>query len=77
MIDFNFPFPFFGIDKGHNPNEQPQITSPSMSNMRPFDASDGRARGGQRPGLDKKYAQQIGSDSNAILAICQVTVIED
>ena len=31
---------------------------------------------GQRPGLDKKYSQQIGGTPSPIVAMCSVTVID-
>lgn len=70
------PFPIRGIDKGRATPEQPGQTSPDMKNMRPYDTLDNRARGGQRPAMDKKYADQIGGDAVPIVAICTVTVVD-
>ena len=70
------PFPLQGIDKGRSTSEQPMATSADLNNVRPYDTLDNRARGGQRPGLDKKYAQQIGGAASPIVAICSVTVID-
>ncbi len=47
-----------------------------MNNMRVYDTLDERARGGQRPGLDKRYSQQIGGDAVSIVAICSVTTVD-
>ena len=69
------PFPKKGIDKGRAASEQPQETSPDMNNMRLYDTLDNRARGGQRPKTDKKYAQQIGGGTAPIVAVCSVTVV--
>ena len=69
-------FPFKGIDKGRAACEQPGETSPDLNNVRPYDTLDNRARGGQRPGLDKLYSQQIGSEVAPIVAICSVTVVD-
>lgn len=68
-------FPFKGLDKGRATGQQPEGTSPDLSNVRPYDTLDNRARGGQRPGLDKLYTEQISGEAAAIMAICSVTVI--
>ncbi|KKN77437.1 hypothetical protein LCGC14_0359960 [marine sediment metagenome] len=68
-------FPLQGIDKGRATPEQPIATSPDLNNVRPYDTLDNRARGGQRPGLDKLYAQQIGGTEAPIVAMCSVTVV--
>lgn len=70
------PFPTKGIDKGHATHRQSPDTSCDMKNIRLYDTLDKRARGGQRPGLDKKYSQQIGETPSPIVAICSVTVID-
>jgi len=69
-------FPSKGINKGRAACEQPEETSPDMNNVRPYDTLDNRARGGQRPGLDKLYSQQIGGGSGPIVAICSVTIVD-
>ncbi len=69
-------FPLQGIDKGRTTSEQPIATSPDLNNVRPYDTLDNRARGGQRPGLDKLYAQQIGGLAGPIVAMCSVTIVE-
>ena len=69
-------FPMKGIDKGNAAHQQSPETSSNIKNMRLYDTLDKRARGGQRPGLDKKYSQQIGGASKAVVAICSVTVID-
>ena len=70
------PFPLQGIDKGRTTSEQPIATSPDLNNVRPYDTLGNRARGGQRPGLDKLYSQQIGGATFPIVAICSVTVVD-
>ncbi len=66
-------FPSGGINKGRATFEQPKETSPDMNNMRLYDTLDNRARGGQRPGLDKWGAgTQIGSAEQPV--VCMVTV---
>ena len=69
-------FPIKGIHKGAITSEQPELTTPSMNNMRPFDQLAERARGGQRPGLEKWGAGvQIGDADNPVIAMCSVTSI--
>ena len=76
MANLNISFPFEGIDKGRAASQQSPTTSPDMNNMRVYDTLDNRARGGQRPGLDKRYSQQIGGDAVFIVAICSVTTVD-
>jgi len=71
----NIPFPIKGIHKGRGTSQQPRVTSPDMNNIRLFDVLDHRARGGQRPGLDKLYSQQIGGIASPIVAVCSVTTV--
>ena len=70
------PFPIKGVNRGRGASEQPGQTAPFMNNMRPYDTLDNRARGGQRPGQDKRYSQQIGGEAFPIIAICTVTVVD-
>lgn len=70
-------FPLQGIDKGRATSDQPEATSPDMNNMRPYDTLDNRARGGQRPGLDKWGAgTQIGSAEQPVVAMVIVSSVE-
>ena len=70
-------FPFSGIDKGRAASNQSPDTSPDIKNMRPYDTLDNRARGGQRPGLDKwGNGDQIGGGAFPIVDICSVTTID-
>ncbi len=70
-------FPREGINKGRATFEQPIETSPDMNNMRLYDTLDNRARGGQRPGLDKWGAgTQIGSAEQPVVAMCTVSSVE-
>jgi hypothetical protein len=71
------PFPLKGIFKGRAASEQPQATSPDMNNMRLYDVIDNRARGGQRPGLNKwGDGDQIGGAANPIVWIGSVTTVD-
>lgn len=69
-------FPRQGIDKGRATSEQPIATSPGMSNVRMYDTLNNRARGGQRPGLDKWGAgDQIGAAEQPVVAMCAVSSV--
>jgi len=77
MANFAIPFPRKGIDKSSVTVAQPQMTSVDMNNMRLRDVFDERARGGQRPGLDKwGNGTQIGAAENPVVAICSVSTVE-
>ena len=69
-------FPFWGVDKGRATSEQTENTAPNMKNVRVYDTLDNRARGGQRPGLDKwGTGVQIGSAEQPVVAICVVSSV--
>jgi len=70
------PFPFRGIDKGRAAHQQPPVSSPDMNNIRLYDTLDTRARGGQRPGLDKWGAgTQIGGAEQPVVCIISVSTV--
>ena len=72
----NLRFPIKGLHRGFVTEVQPELTSPDMNNVRPFDALDKRARGGQRPGLDKWGAgTQIGAAEQPVVAMCTVSAV--
>ena len=72
----NLRFPVKGIHKGRAVSQQTPDTSPDMNNMRLFDTLDNRARGGQRPGLDKwGNGDQIGGAVQPVVAICVVSSV--
>ena len=76
MANVELQFPIMGKSEITAAAKQPQLTSPDMNNVRPQDVAENRIRGGQRPGLDKRYSQQIGSDSEyPIIALLQVTLV--
>ena len=56
------PFPVGGLHEGMPATEQPVRTSFSLSNVRPFDVSDERVRGGQRPGTALAYTTRVVGD---------------
>ena len=64
-------FPYKGLHRGNANSEQPIGTSPVLQNVRPFDISEGRIRGGQRPGLEKAYTTQVGG-ANPVIVITTV-----
>ncbi len=79
MANFRLTFPIKGVNKSRIPEDQPQATSPDMNNVRPFDVLDERIRGGQRPGMVKRYSQQVirgGYPAGPIVAMCEVSVTE-
>jgi len=67
-------FPLKGKNVGAPASKQPPGTSRDLNNVRPF--WDGKAVGGQRPGVSKKFTQQIGGGEAPIVAICSVTVVD-
>jgi hypothetical protein len=66
------PFPYLGLDEGSASAEQPPGTSFSLNNVRPYDITSERIRGGQRPALVKAYTTQISGASHPVLHICSV-----
>ena len=72
----NIQFPFKGLDKGRATGQQSPGTSSDMNNMRLYDTLDDRARGGQRPGLEKWGAGvQIGITEQPVVAIITVSTV--
>ena len=69
-------FPLRGIYLGGATLSQPEGTTFSCLNVRAYDPLDKRARGGQRPGLDKWGAgTQIGTAEQPVVAMCVVQTI--
>jgi len=67
-------FPIHGKHVGFPAGKQPPQTSRSLNNMRPY--FDGKAIGGQRPGLDKWGAgTQIGAAEQPVVALCTVSTV--
>jgi hypothetical protein len=67
-------FPTKGLVKGAPSSKQPQQTSQDLNNVRPY--FDGRLVGGQRPGLDKMFTQQIGGESSPIVWLGSITTVD-
>lgn len=55
-------FPYEGLHEGVAAQDQPVNSSFSLQNVRPFDVSADRVRGGQRPGTVLAYDTQIVGD---------------
>ena len=55
---------------------QPENTTPWIQNMRVIDCQDNRFRGGQRPGLKRAYAQQIGAAAIPVVLLIQMTTVD-
>lgn len=71
------PFPSKGIDRGRPTHQQTPDTSSNMNNMRLYDTLNNRARGGQRPALDKwGDGDIIGAAQEPVVAICVVHSVE-
>ena len=75
MPNIELPFPLMGLNTGEAVDKQPLYTSGHLNNVRPYDVMEIRKRGGQRPGLDKRYSQQIGGYPSPIVAMIAITVV--
>ncbi len=64
-------FPYKGIELNLAYTKQPVMTTPIMANCRVRDASENMARGGQRSGTEKAFAEQVGGD-HPVLKILEV-----
>ena len=53
-------FPIKGVSQFTAYNQQPELTSPFMQNVRIKGVAEQRARGGQRAGLKKWATTQVG-----------------
>ena len=72
-----FPFPVKGLNRNWSFRDQPLLTSPDMLNVRAYDTIGDRVRGGQRPGVDKLYDEQLGgTDGSPIRLLSQVTSVK-
>ena len=69
-------FPIKGLHRGGVTSLLPPLTANDMNNVRPYDTLDSRARGGQRPALDKwGDGDQIGGNELPVVAMCIVTSV--
>jgi hypothetical protein len=69
-------FPIKGYSKRQGAELQPEGTTPYIQNMRILDVEDQRVRGGQRPGYQKAYSQQLANASMPIVDMVVVTTID-
>ena len=76
MAKIEFTIPIKGYSEGLAPHQEQQLTSGHLMNVRPRDVLENRLRLGQRPGLDKKYSQQISGASDPIMELLEVTVVD-
>ena len=75
MPEFELRFPINGKVTNFPITKQPQDTAALLNNVRPYDVSKERARGGQRPGIKKwGNGDQLGLNG-PIRAITTVTLI--
>lgn len=58
---FELYFPLKGYNASAAYKNQPLLTTPMICNCRVRDVSENRSRGGQRPGTDKAFAEQVGT----------------
>ena len=71
-------YPMMGKNVNFAATTQPGFTSPRMSNARPRDVLEYRARGGQRPGFAKAYNQHMGyvvTGNMPVVCITQVNIV--
>ena len=66
------PFPSAGLVEAVAAQDQEVGGSFSLQNVRPFDITDERIRGGQRPGTALAYTTRIVGDYPVIF-MCSVT----
>ena len=74
MATVEFQFPLQGLNKATSAAQKPSLTSGYLNNVRPFDVLEGRARGGQRPGLKKLFNEILGTEA-PIVALCEIVVV--
>lgn len=71
--DLELIFPFKGVHKGIAVERQDDMYSAYMNNVRPYDVLENKARGGQRPGLEKLFAANL---NGAVIAMCEVSIMD-
>lgn len=72
----NLTFPMNGLNKNRAVSSQSIGTSSDLNNVRPYDVFENRARGGQRPGLNKwGDGDDVGS-GNPIVSLTSITYME-
>ena len=76
MQDVVFSFPIRGQNKSFAVSTPPPYTSVDLNNVRPFDTLEGRARGGQRPGLELWGDGDNIGGGQPVVAILSVSYME-
>lgn len=71
------PLPIRGINKGMASADTPVEYSEFMENVRPRDILEGKLRIGSRPGLAKFNEVEIGNEFQPVVAMCQVSVVDN
>lgn len=66
-------FPIQGLHAGVAYQDQPPLTSFSLSNVMPLNVGEQRLTGGQRPGTTKWDSTQIGGGAYPVMGICTIT----
>lgn len=75
-MELQVQFPSGGVSTDQGFSNQPEGTTPSARNMRPFDAATGRRRGAKRPGTRKLWSE-TASPSGAPVKDLGVVVFEE
>ena len=70
-------WPAKGLDKRGSYEQQAPYTTPDALNVWTDDRSEGRERGGSRPGLGKSFSQQISGSSARVRLVDTVQFIKD
>lgn len=76
MALLEWPCPIKGVSRGLPVDKEEMSTSGYMNNVRPKDCLEKRIRLGQRPGLDKWSATQVGGIEQPVVFMCIVSAIE-
>lgn len=68
------PAPIKGYHVGAAAKDQPPLTSPSMINIRPYDAEKERTRIAKRPAVVKAFDTRVGGD-HPIIRMVQIATV--
>lgn len=69
------PLPLKGVAESLPLDKSDPVSSPHMNNCRPIDVLEKRIRIGQRSGLDKALAAQIGGGASPIVEMLSITTV--
>ncbi len=76
MANMEIPFPRLGKNTNQSFSKQPPQTSPDLNNVRIYDVSEKRDRGGQRPAVVKwGNGDQIGAEEQPVVEMCTVATV--